>query len=77
MKMVEKSPTAGGRPPLFCSDSCRANYHNIAQQLRRSAESLTAQISDAAVSESERREAVDKLVDVRWHLARFAFENMK
>lgn len=70
-EIVTKRPLAGSRRAYFCSDSCRANYYNIAQKLARTESALLHLLDEQSADREQVAQLKDALGDVRWHLARF------
>lgn len=68
-RYVDELPTGGGRPRMFCSDDCRANFSNIQRQMTKLVADLTIKVEDAR--DEHRRDLARDLARADWHLARF------
>jgi hypothetical protein len=69
-RYVDEQPPGGGRPRIFCSDDCRANFANIQRQLIALVSDLEYQLDDPR-QRKERLDIERNMARARWHLARF------
>lgn len=69
-RVLDVLPVGGGRTRNFCSDGCRANFHNIQRQLEALIRDIRTDL-DHATADDQRTHLERDLTLAEIHLARF------